>query len=126
MQMIKSDEQGRVFGWANVAIKADGEQVVDLQKDVIEEGELEEAAYRFMAEYQDAGVMHKQTGIGNIIESMVFTAEKQKALGIPEGVLPVGWWLGMQVTDPEVKKAVRERRLTAFSIGGVTEREEVK
>lgn len=119
------DEQGRVFGWANVAVAADGNPVVDLQEDIIDEVELEKAAYRFMAQYQNAGEMHQRTGVAKVIESMVFTLEKQEALGIPPGTVPVGWWLGLEIIDPSVKKAVRERTLTAFSIGGKAIREEV-
>lgn len=124
--IAKSDEQGRVFGWANVAFTADGQQVEDLQKDLIDESDLEEAAYKFMAEFQEAGEMHQRMGVAKVIESMVFTKEKQQALGIPEGTLPVGWWLGLQITDEAVKKAVKERKLAAFSIGGQARREEVK
>jgi len=124
-KIIKSDEQGRVFGWANVAFTADGQQVEDLQKDLIDEADLEEAAYKFMAEFQTAGEMHQRMGVAKVIESCVFTKEKQAAMGIPEGTLPVGWWLGLEVTDDAVKKAVQDRKLTAFSIGGKARREEV-
>lgn len=125
-EIVKSDEKGRCFGWASIAFTADGQQIEDLQKDMIDEVELEEAAYRFMAEFQGAGEMHRRMGVAKVIESIVFTKEKQQALGIPEGTLPIAWWLGLEVTDPEVKKAVRERKLTAFSIGGSARREEVK
>ncbi|MCK9601609.1 MAG: XkdF-like putative serine protease domain-containing protein [Sphaerochaeta sp.] len=120
------EEKGRVFGWASLAFTADGRQVEDVQKDIVDETELESAAYAFMVEFQEAGEMHQRTGVAKVIESMVFTKEKQATLGIPEGVMPVGWWLGLEVTDPEVKKAVKERKLTAFSIGGEAVREEVK
>lgn len=124
--ITKADEQGRVFGWANVAFTADGQQVEDLQKDLIDEADLEEAAYKFMAEFQEAGEMHRRMGVAKVIESCVFTKEKQQAMGIPDGTVPVGWWLGLQITDDAVKKAVQERKLTAFSVGGQARREEVQ
>lgn len=124
-EIVKADEKGRVFGWANVALTADGMQIEDLQKDLIDPADLEEAAYKFLAEYREAGAMHQKMGVATVIESCVMTAEKQTVMGIPAGNVPVGWWLGLQVTDPDVRRAVKERRLTAFSIGGSARREEV-
>ncbi len=49
-KLIKSNDDKRlVFGWANVVISVDGEQIVDYQNDVIDPEELERAAYRYVA-----------------------------------------------------------------------------
>ena len=45
LTVMKSDDERRlVFGWANVAVRVDGEQIVDWQEDIIDTEELEKAA----------------------------------------------------------------------------------
>ena len=48
------------------------------------------------------------------------------AMGIPEGTLPVGWWIGFQVTDADVWEKVKDGTYSMFSIEGKAERVEVK
>lgn len=117
----KVDEDQRlVFGWASV-IEKNGEPVVDSQGDVIYPAELEKAAYDFVLFSRDAGEMHERIGVGKIVESMVFTKEKTKALGLSEGSLPVGWWVGFKV-DAEVFAKIKSGEYKAFSIGGAGKR----
>lgn len=74
LKVIKSDDDQRlVFGWANVAIRIDGEQIVDWQKDIIDTEDLEKAAYEYVAYFGTAGEMHRRGGVGRLVESMVFT-----------------------------------------------------
>ncbi len=128
VEIRKLDHDRRlVFGWLSVAADERGEPVVDLQDDVIEEAELEKAAYDFVLCARGAGEMHERTeGIGRLVESVAFTVEKQRALGIPEGVLPVGWWVGFKIDDESVWQKVKSGVYTAFSIGGRAVREEVR
>ena len=50
LTVMKSDDDKRlVFGWANVAVRVDGEQIVDWQQDAIDTEELENAAYEYVA-----------------------------------------------------------------------------
>lgn len=84
LTVMKSDDERRlVFGWANVAVRVDGEQIVDWQEDLIDPEELEKAAYEYVAEFGTAGEMHQRGGVGRVVESVVFTKEKADALGIP-------------------------------------------
>ena len=95
--IFKTDNDKRlVFGWASISITADGEQLEDRQKDMIDPEDLEEAAYENVLNYRDTGEEHISTMRmkGKLVESCVLTAEKQKAMGIPEGTLPIGWWIG--------------------------------
>ena len=69
--------------------------------------------------------MHERGGVAYLIESVVFTEEKMAAMGIPEGTLPVGWWIGFQVTDADVWKKVKDGTYSMFSIEGKAERVEV-
>ena len=51
--------------------------------------------------------MHERGGEAVLIESVVFTEEKMKAMGIPAGTLPVGWWIGFKVLDEDVWEKVK-------------------
>lgn len=115
-----------VFGWASIVAKADGTVVVDHQGDVIEPDELEQAAYRFMSESRASGQDHDgQPTDGEVIESMVMTTEKARAMGIPDGVMPTGWWLGVHIPDADAFAKTRSGERAFFSIEGTGIREPV-
>ena len=126
-KIAKSDvDKMLAVGWANVSITADGELIEDYQEDIIEPEELESAAYKFAELYREGGEMHERGGVAYLIESVVFTEEKMMAMGIPEGVLPVGWWIGFQVTDADVWEKVKNGTYSMFSIEGEAQRIEAK
>ena len=53
-KIAKSDDDKHLaFGWANVAIRADGEEIEDWQEDIIEPEELENAAYQYVLLYRE-------------------------------------------------------------------------
>jgi hypothetical protein len=108
------EAQNRVFGWASVTEK-DGKTVVDVQDDWISEPDLEEAFYDFVKSGGVAGEMHTEIGIGDLIECMVFTKEKQKILKIDLG--QVSAWVGFEVT-PEAFAKFADGTYPGFSIGG--------
>ena len=112
------DEKMLAFGWASVSIDTDGEQVEDYEGDMIDPEELEQAAYQFVELYREGGELHERGGVAILVESMVFTKDKTTALGIPEGTLPVGWWIGFRVTDPDVWEKVKDGTYPMFSIEG--------
>ena len=125
-RLVKSDDEKQLaFGWANVAIRTDGDQSPDLQGDVVDPDVLEDAAYRFVELYRSGGEMHERGGVAVLIESVVFTKEKMWAMGIPEGIVPEGWWIGFHVTDPEVWEKVKNGEYTMFSIEGEAIRREI-
>jgi len=121
----KDDERRLVFGWSYIAYDANGEQIVDKQGDMMDEEDLEDMAYDFVLYSREGGEMHVRGGVAKLVESMVFTKEKQRALGIPEGVVPIGHWVGFRIEDDEVWKKVKSGEYSAFSIEGVANREEV-
>lgn len=124
LAIMKSDDERRlVFGWANVAVRVDGEQIVDWQQDAIDTADLEKAAYEYVAHFGTAGEMHRRGGIGRVVESIVFTKEKADALGIPPDILPEGWWIGFQITDDEVWEKIKSGEYRMFSIEGKAVRE---
>lgn len=122
-QVTKANEDKMLaFGWANVSIDKTGNQVEDWQGDMIDPEDLEEAAYQFVKFYREGGEMHERGGVATMIESVVFTEEKMQAMGITPGTLPVGWWIGFQVTDPDVWEKVKDGTYSMFSIEGTAER----
>jgi hypothetical protein len=123
--IFKTDDDKRlVFGWASVSITVDGEQLEDRQKDMIDPEDLEEAAYEYVLNFRDTGEEHIPTmrKKGKLVESCVFTAEKQKAMGIPEGILPIAWWIGFKIEDDEAWEKVKNRTYKMFSIEGKAKR----
>lgn len=105
-----------VYAWASVITKA-GEPVEDHQGDIISAEDLEAAAHDFIINSREAGEMHiTTTGIGKIVESMVFTKSMQDALGIDLG--QEGWFVVIKVDDPEVWDKVKKGEYKMLSIGG--------
>jgi len=120
----KLDEaQNLVFGWASVAVEADGTTLIDKQGDVIDPDTLERAAYDFVLEWREADEMHDRVTKGHVVESVVLTTEKRAAMGLPADG-PVGWWVGFKV-DPATFAKVKAGTYQMFSIEGVAQREEV-
>ena len=123
--MKSDDEKKLAFGWANVSIRANGEVIEDWQEDIVEPEELEQAAYNFVELYREGGEMHERGGAAVLIESVVFTEEKMKAMGIPPETLPIGWWIGFKVLDDDVWEKVKDGTYSMFSIEGEAKRIEV-
>ena len=126
--ICKADEDKRlVFGWASISMTVDGELLEDRQKDLIDPEDLEEAAYEYVLNFRDTGEEHISTmrKKGKLVESCVFTAEKQKAIGIPEGILPIGWWIGFKIEDDAAWERVKNGTYKMFSIEGKAERRPV-
>lgn len=122
-KITKFDEELRmIWGWASVSTVA-GEPVVDLQGDIIETGELQKAAHEYVAESRRGDELHRTKGTGMIVDSLVFTKEIQKALGIDLGM--EGWFIGYKVGKDEPWEKVKSGEYRAFSIGGSGEREPV-
>lgn len=132
--IIKVDkDQHLVFGFFSVS-QIDGKNITDTQGDVITPAVLESAAYDFVLNARKGGEMHEADkdgvvkGIGRLIESVVFTTEKQKAMlkslhdqGIKEAVLDlkcICWFGGFHVDNMETWEKIVSGELKAFSIGG--------
>lgn len=120
----KDDDKRLVFGWASVSIKTDGEQLEDRQQDIIDPEDLEEAAYEYVLNFRDTGEEHISTmrKKGKLVESCVLTEEKQKAMGIPPGIVPVAWWIGFKIEDDDAWERVKNGTYKMFSIEGKANR----
>lgn len=120
-QIFKVDEDTHtVTGWASV-IEKDGKPVVDHQGDIIDESTLVKAAHGFMTNHRIGKAMHEGDTVSDAVESMVFTKDLQKALGIDLGM--VGWLVKFKLNDDAVWKRVQSGELRSFSIGGKAERQ---
>ena len=122
--IVKLDEEKRlVFGWASIIKDVYGKVLLDRQEDFIDsEDELEKSAYDYVLKSRDGGEMHIRKGVSTMIESVVLSEEKQKALGIPAGVVPIGWWVGFKVTDARVWGEVKKGGYIGFSVHGTGKR----
>ncbi len=93
-------------------------EAVDHQGDIISAEEIEKAAHDFMADSQQPGLMHKtmlRKHDSQIVESYILrSAQKFGKITYPAGT----WFVGMRVYNPEIRKRIREGKLTGFSIGG--------
>ena len=119
--ITKSDEDQRlVFGWASVSERTNGEVVCDLQGDMVSPQELENAVYEYVLNWHTGGEEHDPMlqNKCRMVESVVFTEEKLKAMGIPEGIVPLGWWIGFKVDDPQTWELVKNGTYQMFSIAG--------
>lgn len=123
--VLKSkDEKRLVFGWASVSLSVAGEPIQDSQQDIIDPEDLEAAAYEYVLYFRDGGEEHAPDlrQKARLIESCVFTQEKQRAIGIPPGILPVGWWIGFHVDDDAAWEKIKDGTYRMFSIEGTASR----
>lgn len=119
-------EQRQVFGWASVS-NLNGQDVVDLQGDVVPIDEIEKSAYKYVLESRKGGDMHKRVSkfaadeplhTADMIESFVVTPEKLEKMGLAPDALPHGWWIGFHVNDDQQWDDVKSGRRAGFSIHG--------
>lgn len=117
------DDDQLVFGWASVAKDTKGNRPLDWQGDLIDPEDLEPAVYKFNMEFRESNEMHVPGTVnGTVIESVMFTKEKMAAMGIPEGTVPEGWWVGFKISDREAYLKVKAGIYKMFSIEGSGQR----
>jgi hypothetical protein len=117
-----NEDQQLVFGWASISINKDGSLPLDWDDDVIPPTELEKAAYNFVLKYRGTGEMHKSETVGQLVESVIFTKDKIEAMGLPEGSVPIGWWVGFHIPDKDVFNKIKDGTYKMFSIQGKSTR----
>lgn len=117
-----NDDQHLVFGWANVSIQKDGKIPLDWQGDITSPEVLEKAAYNFVLKHRVSGEMHQGEAKGYLVESVMMTKQKMEAMGIPEGIVPEGWWVGFYIPDDDVVEKIKSGEYKMFSIQGKAKR----
>ncbi|RKZ83793.1 MAG: hypothetical protein DRQ39_09090 [Gammaproteobacteria bacterium] len=140
----KVDEDRRMaFGWANVFLRTDGDEVVDSHNETIDTPEaiamIEDAVYRYMLHSRSGDEQHVNFGVARVVESMVFNDEKLEAiarhsaaldeaddvdgrLAALKAIIPTGWWIGMKIDDPDAWRLVKDGTYSMFSIVGTARR----
>jgi hypothetical protein len=125
--IAKIDNERRlVFGWANIAVTAKGEQLVDHHDEMIDPEDLETAAYEFNLSFRETGEDHEVDSKGRLVESFFVTPEKLERMGLAKNALPQGWWVGFRVDDDAAWDRVKKGHHRMFSIQGVARRERVR
>jgi hypothetical protein len=130
-EITKLDEEQKIaFGWAYVCQDKDGKQVFDKSGEFISDPEeLERAAYSFVLNSRRGRDFHGMVGkdditdeagepVATLVESIVFTKEKQEALGVPPGTLPTGWFVGFKVHQEDLWQSFRKGERRMFSVHG--------
>lgn len=119
IEVIKvNDEQQIAYGFAWVSEDDDG-LVYDTDNEAVETTDLEKAAYDYVLEKRDSGIMHENGELaGRIVESMVFTPDKLEALDLDSDAVPYAWWVGIKVFDSDTFQKVKDKELGMFSIQG--------
>lgn len=108
-----------VFGWANVTVDENGEIPEDFQDDMIPTEVLEAAAYSFALNKGYCNQEHMcGTDCGYLVECMMFTKDKMSAMGIPDGTIPEGLWVGFYIPDDDIFAKVKSGEYAMFSIEG--------
>jgi len=127
-KIIHDDKNNLIFGWGYVAIEKDGKQVIDHSGEFVDEEtlkDLEIATYGFNIGSRKSGFGHKGLAKGYLAESMFFTKEKLKVLGLSEDALPQGAWLGVWFPDNEDYAKIKKMKSPMFSMEGSAIKEEV-
>ena len=125
LELFSKDRAAQVFyAWATV-IEKDGVEVVDHDGDSWSAEEMEETAWAFNAASGVHGIRHGAIAEGSeLVASIPFTADLQKALGIDLG--RVGWLVGYRVADSGLWSDIESGVLPMVSIGASGLRESVQ
>lgn len=109
--LSKQEEQRLVTGIVLVP------EEVDSQNDIYSAEEVQKASFAYMEAFQNVGLMHRKmvTGKVRIVES--FIAREDYTEG-GQSVKKGTWVMTTRVLDDALWKAVKEGKLTGYSIGG--------
>lgn len=118
------DEKMQAFGYAYVSKGPDGKVVVDHSGEVIDPAELERAVYASIGKTIGRD-NHEGGKVATIIESAYLNHDKLAKMGVdPKGAPDGAWWVGFQVHDAEMWKAIKEGK-ACLSIGGSAKKEPI-
>jgi len=124
LKIEKTDEPQRMaFGWLSVAKTRDGATVVDHHGHIVPPEELEQATYDYMLNSRRGDSRHGprfggKRSVAKLVECMAFTQEKMAAIGIPEGSVHEGTWVGYKYHDEEAWRDIESGVTRMFSFGG--------
>lgn len=124
--ITKSDDVAQmVYGWASVAVAKSGEPLVDLQGDIIDIDDLEQAFLEYAKDSRALNFMHEGPQRGTLVELFIATPEKLEKLGLAPDALPLGAFVSYYIPDAADYAQAKTDGLLAFSIEGTAIREPV-
>lgn len=117
LRIVKADDNDEHYV-LGIVLEPD---VVDAQKDIYSADEVRDAAHKYMAEFQNRGLMHKEivNGKVDLLESYLSPADF--TLG-DQHVKKGTWVMAVRVKDAKLWQACKGGELTGFSIGGSANR----
>ena len=127
--MIKDNKNNCIFGWGYLAIDKDGVQQIDHSGELVKEEnfeDLELAVYAYNLAFREADMQHDCIAKGYLVESMVFTKEKMKIMGIPDGILPQAVWLGFHFPNDDDYNEICKLDKPMFSLYGKATKEVIE
>lgn len=128
--MVKNNSNNCIFGWAYLAVDKDGVQQIDHSGELVKEADFEDmelAVYAYNLAFREADMQHDCIAKGYLVESMVFTKEKIKAMGIPDGILPkAAVWLGFHFPDDNDYNEICKMSKPMFSLYGKATKEVIE
>jgi DNA adenine methylase len=118
VRVCKTEQLGEERYVLGVVLEPD---TVDSQGDIYSAETVRQTAYKFMEEYENIGLQH--SGLINdkvkILESWI----QRDDSNIGGQLVKAGtWMLAVRVLDDELWAAVKDGRITGFSIGGTGKR----
>lgn len=123
VSVTKADDSAmRIFGVAMTVADAEGNEIVDHDRNLVSPAEMAEAAFDWASNGGKSGVYHRPEDpgfvdeAGYMIASAPLTAELRAAWGLPPG--PATWIVGIQITDREVWRRYQSGELAELSIRG--------
>jgi len=96
--------------------------VVDAQKDIYSADEVRDACHKYMAEFQNQGLMHKEIVNGKVALLECYLAPCDFDIG-DQHVKKGTWMQAVRVKDAKLWADVKSGALTGFSIGGSANRQ---
>jgi len=111
----KSEDKRQVSGWAYVST-VNGKQTTDHRGDQISIELIEKAAHSYLQNSREGKAQHAGPPVAYVVNSIVFTKDLQKALGID--LEKEGWFITLQITDSDVWAKVKSGNYSMFSIAG--------
>ena len=97
-------------------------ETCDSQKEIYSAEEIRTAAHQYMEHFRHAGLMHQTRidGRVRILESFIAPVDFEiEGVRVKRGT----WLMAMRIVDDKLWEAVKDKRLTGFSIGGSAVRE---
>jgi DNA adenine methylase len=97
-------------------------EVVDAQGDIYSADEVRQAAHRFMEQFGELGLMHRER-LGHQVKVVeTYLAPSDFTLGDVD-VRQGTWLLAVRILNDELWQQVKDGRLTGFSVGGTARQE---